>query len=187
MLGDFLATRALALACAGRADESLRLVERAEASSKQTDGQAKAAFARAIVSITKSAPETTDLVGEAVARSTTQSNFDAFVCAYRAYPALLGPVAALGPPARYSLLIVEKWDTALATSLGLTGPRRRIAPDQLTAREQEVLALLAQGLSNREIAKTLWIEETTVKAHLRSVFKKLGVRTRTEAALMYVS
>jgi ATP/maltotriose-dependent transcriptional regulator MalT len=187
MLADFLSTRALALACAGRADEALTFAERAEVSSKQTDGQVRAAFARAIVSMMRNAPNAPAVVAEAIRRSTTQSNFDAFVCAYRAYPSLLGQVVALGAPTRYALLVVEKWDKALATSLGLTGPRRRIAPDKLTAREEEVLALLAQGLSNREIAKTLWIEETTVKAHVRSIFKKLGVRTRTEAALAYVS
>jgi DNA-binding NarL/FixJ family response regulator len=53
----------------------------------------------------------------------------------------------------------------------------------LTKREHEVVELVCQGLTNREIGRTLYIEETTVKAHVRSICKKLGVRSRTEAAI----
>ena len=51
----------------------------------------------------------------------------------------------------------------------------------LSGREQEVLALLAQGLANKEIAARLHIAERTVKAHVASVFNKLGVNSRAEA------
>jgi len=51
----------------------------------------------------------------------------------------------------------------------------------LSGREQEVLALLAQGLANKEIAARLHIAERTVKAHVTSVFNKLGVNSRAEA------
>ena len=53
--------------------------------------------------------------------------------------------------------------------------------ESLTTREQEVLALVADGLSNREVAQQLAISEHTVKFHLASIFGKLGVSTRTEA------
>ncbi|HUB66899.1 MAG TPA: response regulator transcription factor [Candidatus Methylacidiphilales bacterium] len=53
--------------------------------------------------------------------------------------------------------------------------------DTLTSRELEVLSLLAQGRSNKEIAGKLFISETTVKGHLRNVFTKLNVLSRTEA------
>ena len=53
----------------------------------------------------------------------------------------------------------------------------------LTAREREVLLLLRDGLTNRDIAQRLGISESTVKAHLTSIFQRLGVRDRTQAAL----
>jgi DNA-binding NarL/FixJ family response regulator len=54
---------------------------------------------------------------------------------------------------------------------------------ELTAREQQVLALLAEGLANKQIARRLGIAEKTVKAHLTSVFQSIGVTDRTQAAL----
>ena len=53
--------------------------------------------------------------------------------------------------------------------------------ESLTAREVDVLVLVADGLSNRDIAGRLGISEHTVKFHLASIFGKLGVSTRTEA------
>jgi DNA-binding NarL/FixJ family response regulator len=55
-------------------------------------------------------------------------------------------------------------------------------PKELTPRERAVLALVAEGKRNREIAQTLGISEATVENHLHHIFQKLGVSTRTEAA-----
>jgi len=54
----------------------------------------------------------------------------------------------------------------------------------LTERQRETLELLAQGLSNKEIARQLGLLESTVKAHLKVILKKLGATNRTQAALL---
>jgi DNA-binding NarL/FixJ family response regulator len=68
--------------------------------------------------------------------------------------------------------------------------RRRPAPSanidaaqQLTARETEIVRLLARGLSNAEIARTLVIETTTVKSHLGRAMAKIGVRDRLQTVV----
>ncbi|GGM56907.1 DNA-binding response regulator [Longimycelium tulufanense] len=73
-------------------------------------------------------------------------------------------------------------DTALAPRVAsrLLG-RIRAPGTQLTARELEVLRLVADGLSNREISRTLMLSEATVKTHLVRIYDKLGVDSRTAA------
>ena len=60
--------------------------------------------------------------------------------------------------------------------------RRRLETPNLSTREKQVLSLVVMGLSNNEIAQRLYIGQTTVKTHLASVFRKLGVSSRAEAA-----
>jgi DNA-binding NarL/FixJ family response regulator len=63
-------------------------------------------------------------------------------------------------------------------------PARPKAFDELTAREQEVFRLLADGLSNPEIAKELYISDTTVKTHVTHILQKLELRDRVQAVVL---
>jgi NarL family two-component system response regulator LiaR len=68
----------------------------------------------------------------------------------------------------------------------VTTPRRAEAGAQLTDREREVLRLLAEGRSNKEIARALVVSERTVKGHVSNILGKLGLQDRTQAALFAV-
>ena len=66
---------------------------------------------------------------------------------------------------------------------GAQTPDRR--PPLLTPREQEVIALVADGLRNSEIAERLWVSPATVRKHLENIYDKLGVHTRTAAVARF--
>ncbi len=73
-------------------------------------------------------------------------------------------------------------ETALAPSVaGRLEARRGAASVSLSLRESEVLELVSDGQSNREIARRLFLSEATVKSHLVHIFTKLGVSSRTQA------
>jgi DNA-binding CsgD family transcriptional regulator len=62
---------------------------------------------------------------------------------------------------------------------------RVAAADRLTEREEEIIEHLSRGYSNREIAEAFGISVPTVRTHLRNIYAKLHVRSRTQAALKY--
>ena len=63
----------------------------------------------------------------------------------------------------------------------LLAHRRRVDPiDELTSREREILALMAEGRSNKGISRTLWLSPKTVETHIRGAFTKLGIKEAPE-------
>ena len=85
--------------------------------------------------------------------------------------------AALAPEMTTKLL------TQLSTDDATPGPRRRAEPHhQLSERELEILKLIAEGASNRQIAGQLYLSENTVRTHLVHILGKLGLENRVQAA-----
>ena len=79
-----------------------------------------------------------------------------------------------------SIRKVHAGETCIPPALGAK-LASRMSGEALTGREIDVLKLLARGRSNKEIGTDLFISETTVKTHVRSIFSKLNVMSRTEA------
>jgi LuxR family maltose regulon positive regulatory protein len=94
------------------------------------------------------------------------------------------PLARLLQEARSRRVMPDYVDNLLAafgTDLSLLTSSEPALPEPLTDREQEVLELLAAGLTNREIAEKLIISPETVKKHTRNIYRKLGASNRTQA------
>jgi DNA-binding NarL/FixJ family response regulator len=108
---------------------------------------------------------------------------DLLVTTYRACPELLAVMLRAAETTRLPELIESVGDHDLANAVG-----RPLAVDDdrrllLTRREREVYELLRSGLSNREISRLLFIEESTVKAHAHRIYDKIGVRSRSALAV----
>jgi DNA-binding NarL/FixJ family response regulator len=96
-------------------------------------------------------------------------------------------IAAIHTLAAGEALIAPAITKRLIEQFARTAPRSgpsTAALEELTARELEVLVLIARGLSNREIASTLVLSEATVKTHVKRVLAKLDVRDRVHAVVL---
>ena len=98
---------------------------------------------------------------------------------------LVAEAAARGMMPDYTGTLLTAWDAEHQRSAG-EAPRRTARSSQplgetLSERENEILQLVAQGCSNREISERLFLALDTVKGHNRSTYAKLGVQSRTEA------
>ena len=107
--------------------------------------------------------------------------FDPFVISYRSFPSLLLTLAGTRAREQVQQLTDQVGDRDIAVQAGVS---QSTLASSLSRREHEVLELIGRGLSNRAIAEALWISESTAKVHVRHIFDKLNVRTRTEAALL---
>lgn len=185
LYGEYLAARSLALASLGDLEAAAALASDIEGITSSAEPRSAVYWVRAVVALAKNAPNALPVTKNALDAVMALGHLDTLVTAYRSYPALLEALAAT----RENLTSIESLirsakDESIAERSGFRLLTRPSEATPLTPREKEVYALLAQGLSNRAIARRLYISEVTVKVHLRNVFAKLGVHSRTEAAIL---
>lgn len=128
-------------------------------------------------------PQALAALAEALAQAEPEGFVRRFVDLGQEMEALLRRAASHGVATRY----VNKLLTAFGTPRpGSPTPPPLHAPTQpliepLSPRELQVLALVAEGMSNREVARALFVAESTVKSHLNTIYRKLDVKNRTQA------
>ena len=186
MEAEYYGWRALAHACADDEAAAMRAAEKAEELSARIEVRALVPWAHTVLCVRSGRRDCSEAIHHAYVASREAGNLDAFVAAYRACPEILKSLCSFEQELpRLRRLLLAATDSALAQSVGLRipAPVSPTAMGPLSKREEEVLSLLVAGASNREIAQTLFLSGGTVKTHLRRIYRKINVRSRTEAVV----
>jgi ATP/maltotriose-dependent transcriptional regulator MalT len=183
MQAEFFAMRALAASCAEDWSETGTYALQSANISDQVEAELPARWATAIARL-----RSTQKISHVLAaydRSQETGHLDSVVSSYRAYPPILRPLSADGKrSAGVVEIVADAGDHGLARRFDV--PLRdggALLGASLTRRERQVAGLLCQGFTNAEIARALWIEESTAKVHVQHILRKLRARSRTEAAI----
>jgi ATP/maltotriose-dependent transcriptional regulator MalT len=183
MRGELLATRALVLSVIGEVDEALALASKARETTIAVEAHAYASCVSAICA-DQSGGSFADLL-LCIEVAERLGVWDPFVNAVRAWPQLLKHLSRdNGLPSSAVLALRNSHDFDLARQAGVDLGRRpsTSTSSAISRREQEVLELIRQGLTNAEIARALFISLATVKVHVGHILEKTGTRSRAEAA-----
>jgi len=187
--------RARALTRGGRAEEALALATQIYSSARKVDGIGLMVEARSTEALICREQGDLDRALDALADALTLGEVEGYTRTYldrdRPMAQLLEAAAARGiKPAYVSRLLAE---FNFPESVGPVAPRDPASPrdsapsphqplvEPLSSRELEILHLIAQGLSNRQIGERLFLALSTVKGHNGNIYGKLQVRSRTEA------
>ena len=185
-LGTYLAAHSILLAASGDTARARRSADRARSNGSNIEMIHFAELGELISDAVDVDPRFRIRTAKAVVACNAAAYLDGLVFAYRVYPPLL-EAGRTQPEARRVLegLLAKSRDHELAQSAGID-----LRVDEtsdplgvLTRRELEVLGLLSQGMTNDEIAASLFIARSTAKVHVRHIFEKLGVRSRLQAVL----
>ena len=184
MRGEVWGSRGLALACIGRVADARQLAIDAACTTGAIEAQVLAKCVCAMADLKTLEANISTSVRELISVAFDAGAVDYVVTSYRGSGDLIA--ALLRDPEtaeRAGYIIARADDRHLAASVGVDALDAIDPVSTLSAREREVYDLLCIGLSNTDIAKRLFIEPSTVKAHVHHVFDKVGIRSRTALAL----
>jgi ATP/maltotriose-dependent transcriptional regulator MalT len=181
---ELLCSRALVLACVGRVEEAQFTVSETRDSTRAIEPLVLLAAIDAICALKRRDLDAIERVLEFADTAFSSGAMDLLVTAYRASPELLAVLLrASNTHDRTQALVLRIGDDDLAAVIGHPISADDDPAARLSPREREVFELLRQRLTDRQIAKVLFIAESTVKVHARHIYDKLGTRSRTELAV----
>lgn len=183
LLAEHDALHCLVLTALEDWSEADSCAERARGSSQGAEMRAILAGASAVKWAKEKRPSTVFAAYDEIA---TLEMYNALVLAWRACPEVAELL--LSDSSRRTgviRILIEANEAAIARRAGFPIPREAQPRRLLSAREREVHELVAQGLTNHEIANLLYISLSTTKVHVKHIFEKLGVRSRIEAARLW--
>jgi DNA-binding NarL/FixJ family response regulator len=181
---EVVCSRALVLASLGRVADARSMVDDVRDLSQAVEPAVLTSAVAAICALKVHDPDAIERVADLEQTAFTRGAVDLLVTAYRATPELLLVLLkTTQQQERLAALMRRAGDEDLAGVAGHpifieSDPRQR-----LSKREREVYELLTEGLTNKEIARLLFIEESTVKVHTHHIYDKLGTRSRTALAI----
>src|SRR5262249_45439961 len=186
MEAEFLAWWSIAYACNGEFCDAQTLLDRASAMSERVEVKGVLAWTDALIALARSRTKGKRIAQRSFRIAIETGSVDAFVNAYRASPQLLfALVDNEDNRSPLQRILEQARDYSLAKCAGLAMAQAvpQAGKGAPSVREREVLELVSQGLSNKESGDTLFLAQSTAKSHGLRICRKLGVRTRTEAAL----
>ena len=182
-IGEVACSRALLLACAGRLDDAIELVDEVRGTTTAVELVVLAPAVDAICALRSGASDIVERVTTLESAAFQTGAVDLLVTTYRACPELLSILLRATEGRRFRELVERVGDEDLAKAVGhpiAVNDDKRLL---LSRRETDVFELLRTGLTNREIGRLLFIEESTVKAHTHRIYDKLGVHSRSALAV----
>ncbi len=184
---EVVLSRALVLASAGRTEDARSLVHDVRGLSHAVEPAVLAPAVEAICALRRHNADAIDRVMELEHAAFETGAVDILVTAYRSAPELLTVLLrASTQQERMTGLVRAARDEDVARAIGQPVIEPGDPRERLSRREREVYELLADSLTNREIAKLLFIEESTVKVHVHHIYDKLGLRSRTALAVQAI-
>jgi ATP/maltotriose-dependent transcriptional regulator MalT len=183
--GEYLALRGLLMVASGLTSDGLKTVRASADVSRSLETRALADITHAVAALRR-APSAPAEAQAAFRNAVATEVLDAVILGLRIAPDLARLVAAHESDRGWlRTLLAGSSDAALAAQIGLPIAREARRTQALSPRELEIHGLIAQGMTNKEIARLLFISESTTKVHVRHILEKLGVRSRVDAARIW--